>query len=548
VANYRLQPLLLAVLGVIALPLGAAQMPQGQSAVAAPEGNTALVRISSFQVKGNTLLDDALIERLLEPYKGDNRSYTDIQEALETLEGAYRAAGYSAVHVVTPEQEITNGTVTLQVIETTVGKVTISGNQYYDKDNIRAALPALLEGKTPSARDMSQNIRLANENPTRQIDVVLAIGDSDNTVDANVNVQDSSPHRFFATLDNTGSPSTGMFRAGVGYQNNNLFNRDQAATLSYITSPGHVSDITQVSASYRIPLYTLGDSIDLIASHSSANIGTATTVAGPLAVSNGNSYSARYNHYLPRAGEYTAKIIGGLDYRISNCSENLTASPTNCQAPAGPLTVHPLSIAYNGTLTKASSLTDFSVAVEHNLPGGNNGGQDDFTRAVGANASASYNIARLNGSVAGSLPEGWQYRVAGNAQLTQDILTPSEGIGLVGAAAVRGFIEREINTDKGYVLNVELYTPELAPQIKLESGSFRLLGFVDHAAGWNDAPLNVNRSSAGSVGVGMRLTYGKGITAKLDLAQVAELSTPSIANINTKSGDRRGMLSVVASW
>ena len=158
------------------------------------DGNTARIHIQHFQVKGNTLLDPGLIENLLNPFKGDARGYTDIQLALEALEGAYRNAGYSAVHVVTPEQEIAEGTITFQVIETVVGKVILKGNQFYDANNIRNALPALVEGKTPSARELSKNIQLANQNPTRQLDVVLAMGEADNTVDAQVNVQDSSPH------------------------------------------------------------------------------------------------------------------------------------------------------------------------------------------------------------------------------------------------------------------------------------------------------------------------------------------------------------------
>lgn len=157
-----------------------------QDATATDDNGNALIRIDRFLIKGNTLLNPALLERLVEPYKGRNRSYTDIQLALEAIEGAYRNAGYSAVHVVTPEQEITDGTITLQVVETVIGKVILKGNKYYDKKNIRNALPALSEGSTPNARALSRNIRLANENPTRQIDVVLAVGDEDSTVDANV--------------------------------------------------------------------------------------------------------------------------------------------------------------------------------------------------------------------------------------------------------------------------------------------------------------------------------------------------------------------------
>jgi len=519
---------------------------------AAADGNTALVRIERFQVKGNMLLDAGLIERLLAPFKGDAKSYSDIQLALEGLEGAYRNAGYSAVHVVTPEQEITEGIVTFQVIESVIGKVTLSGNEHYDKNNIRNALPALAEGYTPSARELSENIRLANENPTRQMDVVLAIGEEENTIDAKINVQDSSPRKVFVTLENTGSESTGMYRTGVGMQHNNLFNRDHAATLSYTTSPNHVSDVKQYSASYRLPLYALGDSVDLIAAYSDTNAGTTSTVAGPLTFSGkGRVYSARYNHYLPRQGEYLSKIIGGLDYRayINNCSLGVFGA-AGCGSAAFDVTVHPVSVAYNGTLTKPAYVADFTTTLVRNIPGGPKGGSADFNAVRpspvgGAGANAEYTILRLNGSLTGVLPQEWQYRLAGNAQYTRDALVSGESFGLVGATAVRGFIEREVfSSDKGYVFNVELYTPELSQKLNMQNGSFRLLGFVDRASGWNE-PLagdSVTRNTAGSVGMGFRFSYGKHLTTRFDYARVTEATGTS------KVGDQRGHIGLVGSW
>lgn len=539
----------------LAIPAGSvfAQASGGVAPTAdASEGNTARVRIDRFEVKGNTLLDPALIARVLAPFKGPDRGYSDIQRALEALEGEYRKAGYSAVTVTTPEQEVTSGTVTFQVNEARVAKVVIKGNQYYDAENIRRALPALVEGATPSAPQLSKNIRLANENPTRQMDVALAVGDDENTVDAEVKVRDSSPHKVFMTLDNTGTETTGLYRMGFNYQNNNAFNRDQAMTLNYTTAPGHVSDVTVLSGSYRIPLYTLGDSIDLTAAHSNVNvIGTTPTVSGPMLVSNGNTYSLHYNHYLPRQGEYTSKIIGGIDYRINGCVMNITSPGAACTAPAGPVTEHPLSLAYNGNLAKTATVTDYTLTVVHNLPGGQHGGGDDFVNAVGASANPDYTLERFTGSVAGALPRDFQYRVAGNAQYTHDIIPPSESFGLVGASAVRGFIERELNSDKGYVLNLEAYTPEMAPKFGM-AGSLRFLAFLDHADGWSGmdyisgTPSSGNHTSATSIGAGFRLNYGTHWTAKLDLGYVTELSTET--PVDTKVGDRRGMFSMMADW
>ncbi len=569
--NYQLQPLLLVLLCMGVLPAWAQDIKKEDgnvtqeqriapnSPTSVPDSqtastNTALVRIERFQVKGNTLLDPGLIERVLNPFKGDARSYADIQRALEALEGEYRKAGYSAVHVVTPEQEITEGTVTLQVIETTVGKVILKGNQYYDKTNIRNALPALVEGSTPSARTLSENIQLANQNPTRQLDVVLALGEEENTVDAQVNVQDSSPHKVFVTLDNTGNPSTGMYRVGVGYQNNNMFNRDQALTLNYITSPDHMNDVTQVSASYRLPVYSLGDSIDLLAAYSNTNAGT-TSIGGPggslLTFSGtGDELGAHYNHYLPRQGDYTSKIIAGLDFRtaVNDC---LLANST---CPGTPdINVLPFTLTYGGTLIKPTHVADYSVSAVHNFAGGSNGGPDAFNETR-LGASADYNILRFNGSLAGVLPQNWQYRLVGNGQYTGDGLIPAERLGLVGANAVRGFIEREFSNDNGYVLNVELYTPDLATELHIKDGNFRLLGFVDYGSGWNTwLPGEIaNRTTVSSVGVGFRYSQGKNVTVKFDLAKVAcgdtDGATCTASNIISRTGDTRGHIALVMSY
>ena len=519
--------------------------------VSESSGNTALVSIRHFDVKGNTLLDAALIENLLAPFKGENRSYTDIQRALEALEGAYRNAGYSAVHVITPEQEVTEGTIIFEVIEARVGKITVSGNEHYDQDNIRNALPALVEGVTPSARKLSSNIRLANENPTRQMGVVLAVGEAENTVDAKVNVQDSSPHKFFLTLDNTGNQSTGMYRTGIGYQHNNLFNRDHAATFNYTTSPSHTNNVTQFSVSYRLPIYSLGDSIDLIAAYSDTDAGTTSTVAGPLTFSGkGQVYSAHYNYYLPRQGNYTSKIIAGFDHRayLNTCSLGAFGA-AGCGPSAFDVTVHPVSLTYNGTLIKPAYIFDYAATLVRNLPGGSRGSTADFNNVRpspigGAGARADYTILRLNGSLSGVLPENWQYRFAANAQYTADALVSGESFGLVGANTVRGFLEREVSSDKGYVFNAEIYTPELASSLGMQSGSFRLLAFIDHSSG-QVVPLAgeiATRTTAGSAGAGFRFAYGNNLVAKFDWARVTQSAG------NRTAGSNRGHISLVASW
>jgi hemolysin activation/secretion protein len=260
-----------------------------------------------------------------------------------------------------------------------------------------------------------------------------------------------------------------------------------------------------------------------------------------MMVSKGNTYSVRYNHYLPRMGEYTSKIVGGLDYR--NSTLNLATLGVGVAAPH---VAHPLSLAYGGTLTQATSVTDYTLSVVHNIAGGARG-DNAYFKLVGAPGKADYTVLRFNGSVAGVLPQNWQYRAAWNTQFTRDMLMAPESLGLVGANAVRGFTEREYSSDKGYVINLEIYSPELAPKISMENGSLRLLAFVDRASGWTDSNIaTVVRNSIGSIGVGFRLAYGKNISAKFDLARVTGIS--SYNGGVSRAGDMRGQLSVMANW
>ena len=243
--------------------------------------------IVRFQVEGNTLLADAEVQRIVAPLAGSRRVYGDIQKALEALEGAYRRAGFSTVQVFVPEQELSTGVVRLRVTEGVIGKVAISGNKYFDDANIRAALPALKEGKAPNLRELSENIQLSNENPAKQVEVTLGVSEEEGKVDAKVAVAEENPQRGFATLDSTGTAATGISRVGVAYQNANLFKLDHTLTLAYTTSADAPTGVKVdiFSAGYRVPLYGLGDSLDFIYGKSSVNTPSSSpTLGGALGI------------------------------------------------------------------------------------------------------------------------------------------------------------------------------------------------------------------------------------------------------------------------
>ena len=543
-------PLMIRCMGLAVALLLASELSFAQTQTDA-QTQTERFDIDRFNIEGNTLIEPDEIEAVLKPFTGKDREYGDVQRAIEALRKRYRSGGFSVVWVVAPEQDLDRGVVTLRVIEARIGKVTIQGNHSFDDSNIRSSLPALKEAVSPRAGDISANVQLANENPAKQVDVVLRPGEEQGVVDATVDVIDVRPLKAFLTLDNTGNPQTGDFRLGVGLQHANLFNRDHVATFNYVTSPGKWNKVSLYSGSYRLPLYSWGDSMDLIIAYSDVSAGTAQTVAGPLTFSGkGAVYGLRYNQLLERRGEYSHRIVYGFDYRAyeSDCAlGNFGAA--GCGPAAVDTTVSPISVAYSGNWAKPGRISDFYVALSHNIPGAAHGHESDFNAARpspdgGDGASSRYTILRFGASMVNAFESNWQVRAAFNAQYTPNALVSGEQFSIAGATAVRGFLEREIVRDTGYFATLELYSPNLVGKLVPGEGNLRGLLFYDIARAANNPLAGEARQqvSIASIGAGLRLNIQRNFNMRFDLARVMD------GGGSMKAGDIRAHISVYIGY
>lgn len=506
---------------LVAFAVAVAMLSAGVPKAAAQSADTAVApkfRIVRFEIEGNTLLSTSEIERVVAPYTGEGKDFGDIQRGLEALEQSYRTHGYGTVQVILPEQDITRGVVRLQVVEPHIGKVTIEGNKYFNAANIRASLPTVKEGVVPSSQAIARNLQLLDEVPTKHTTVLLRSGDTDNEKDAVIKIQDEAPLRYFVTLDNSGTRQTGGDeRLGFGFQDSNLFNRDQTLTVQYQTSPTQMDDVKIFGAAYHVPLYALTSSLDFYGGYSNVNAGT---LAGLFSVSgSGTIYGARYNFYLPKVGEYEQKIAAGLDYRAY---ENDVLF--NGVEVVPNITVHPSSLTYSGLWRMSQAQLQFYVSVVQNLfPGGSDGSDADFKDSR-VDATADYRLWRFGATYLQLLPKDWQLRANLNGQETSDALVLGEQFGFGGADSVRGFNLREVSNDVGYSTNLELYTPDFGSQVKLpwEDVRLRALVFYDMGSVWrnNPQPGDPPDETGASVGLGWRLAVGKHFNLRTDWSYV----------------------------
>jgi hemolysin activation/secretion protein len=489
-------------------------------------GDVVRFEITRFEVSGNTLLPAADVERVVAPFAGRDRDFGDVERALEALEALYHARGYNVVTVQLPEQELNGGAVRLNVLQTRIGKVTVSGNKAFAQENIRRSLPALQPGQTPNLTRVSANLKLANENPARKIKLSLSGADADDEVDALVAVTDERPWKVMFNADNSGTDATGKTHAGVVLQHADLFGRDHVGSLQYTTTVEHPDQVAVWGAGYHIPLYALGDSVDLFASYSNVDSGIVSAGLFNLAVSGKGFVSGgRYNLVLPRRGEYESRLVFGADYKAFKNSVLLAG-----QDFGNDVTVRPVSLAYTGTLLTPGAEANFSLSAVQNVAGGPRGEAGDFNRAR-FGAKASFKALRLAGTYSTALAGDWQARMIANAQLTRDALVPGEQFGAGGSTTVRGFNERDLSTDSGVLLNYELYTPDLCQRVNWQC---RLLAFYDTAYGKRNHALagELTSTTISSAGLGLRFAVGSSASVQVDYGHVLQAGDLTVNSKN----------------
>lgn len=476
--------------------------------------------VERFIVDGNTILSAEDLNRLTSPFTGKGRDFGDVQRALEALENEYRDRGYSTVTVFLPEQDLEKGQVVLRVIEAKIRRLEITGNKFFDEANIRASLPSVREGAVPNADHIAANLRVVNESPAKQTNVVLRATDEPGLIDARVDVTDEKPSKWFFTFDNTGNRNTGFWRAGFGYQTSNLWNRDHSLTLQYITSDKEKM-VHVWSASYRLPLYRLGASMDFIVGYSDVEAGTTETTAGELKFSGkGETYAVRYNHHLPRVPGLDHRLVFGVDYKdFKNTCTLGNFGAEGCGASAASFVLRPASVAYTANWTLERAQAGAQVTFVHNLPGGADGNTDAINRAR-PGADPSYYLWRFGANYAQAFESDWQVRLNFQAQHTEQILLGAEQFGAGGQSSVRGYNEREISAEQGYYANLEIYTADFADRLGLKSWNLRLVGFYDwgYARRVDPGPGDIAEQGIASVGIGLRASLGKNFSLKADLA------------------------------
>ncbi|MDH1291804.1 ShlB/FhaC/HecB family hemolysin secretion/activation protein [Comamonas terrigena] len=464
-----------------------------------------------YIVRGNTVLDARSIERAVSPFLGPGRSLKDIEAARDALLEAYQAKGYQSVYVDLPEQQVTQGLVFLQVSETRVGRVRVTGAEYSSPVEVRDQVPALREGVVPDFSQAQQELTALNRTGRRQVMPVVRQGSLPGTMDVDLKVEDNSPWRASAGLNNDRSADTKDMRLSASLGHDNLWQLGHSASFSVFTTPQDTQQTMVWSGSYSAPLRGTQWNLEASAYNSDSDV---STVGGTSVVGKGYAFGLKAGYTVPDSGAWWHNFSFGVDFK--NNKESLRFGGTSDDVP---LKYAPITLAYSGYYQGERLQYGLGMSLvtgTRSLFGWGSDWKAFYYKRYKSSPSFQLVKADFNGSYALTNESQLGWRLA--AQVTDSPLVSGEQIAAGGANSVRGYLSAESTGDIGAVGSVEWRTSPLTWLGDAVEG-WRLYVFADAAHLRLRMPLveQQSRFSLASLGVGTSFRLGSHLNGRLDL-------------------------------
>ncbi|NTU90689.1 MAG: ShlB/FhaC/HecB family hemolysin secretion/activation protein [Chlorobiaceae bacterium] len=445
-----------------AQPTALPQLESDASAVS-PSGN-ARIMVRRFRISGATRFPEAQLLEELRGYTGRELTLAQLQEAAQSISRFYARHGYLARTVV-PEQDVKDDTVTIQVIESLMGKVVVvntDGARICKGKAASYVTGAQKQGEQIRFDDLERGLLLLQQTPGVRSSATVRRGEAAGTSDVMLKLEKEPLLNGSLGYDNYGGRFTGEHRGHASLQVNSPLKIGDQLSLKGMYTDG----ITYGRVMYSLPVgshglragislahldYTLGSVYKPLDATGESNTGGAF-VSMPLILKRRStlqsSFSYEHRHFVDR--------IFGLKY--------------------GDKTVQCGSIAISGgmfddllgggytTLGAMISIGDLdlsaipSVELVDNAWAKTSGTYEKLSLSMSRVQQLFGPMTRLSLSMAG--------------QIASKNLDSSEKFSLGGPNGVRAFPLGEGSGDEGLLLTVELR--------RVLSGSLQLFSFYDY--------------------------------------------------------------------
>ena len=209
------------------------------------------VFVRQIRVEGNTVFPSEKLEEITRRYVDRELTTEDLEALRLDLTRLYVDAGYINSGAVIPDQTVSEGVITYQIIEGQLTDIEVSGTRWFRESYIRKRL-ALGAGPTLNILPLQERLQfLQQDERIVRLDAELKPGTQRGEGTLSVHVEEANPFKVEFAFNNYQSPTVGAARELITLTHQNLTGHGDPLSVTYEHSEGlHVL----LDASYFVPL------------------------------------------------------------------------------------------------------------------------------------------------------------------------------------------------------------------------------------------------------------------------------------------------------
>lgn len=423
-------------------PLQRIEETEGTSAADARK-----VTVKTIRITGNQELPTTELLPLVAGLEGQEVPLSRLQAAARRISRHYREAGFPVARAYLPAQDITDGIVTIAVMEGRISSHRVTNNSLLSDARVNDFLAGVKDGDVVRGAAIDRSLLLMQDTPgVGASRATLQPGASVGTSELMVEVDPSAPYTGSMSLDNHGSRYTGEYRASGSFALASPLKIGDQLGFSALTSGerlrfGRVayqvpvgSSGLRLGAAYFDVRYRLGREFAPLLAHGTAT-STSLYASYPIVRSQFTNLNATVSHEDKKTVDYVDSTSTITSKKIRTSSAALSG---NLQDSLGGGGISSLD------LTLVSGELDIQSPAARALDAAS-------ARTNGSYGKLSWSISRLQ-----RISDKTQVWIVLAGQQARKNLDSSEKFSLGGPTSIRAYPTGEASGDEGWRGTVEL--------------------------------------------------------------------------------------------
>jgi hemolysin activation/secretion protein len=417
-------------------------MPKEIIPVVPTEGPFILKKIT---IIGNESFSTEVLYALLADAVGTEQDVVQLGKLAARITQFYQGQGYFLARAVVPAQTVSQGNVTIQVLEAKYGQVNMINDSSVTDGLLEATLAPMQSGTIISDGNMYGSLLLLSDIPGLAINSTLSPGAKVGSSDVTLEVKDGDAYSASISVDQHGDSYTGKERVSGSFSISNLAGHGDTLSVSGMSSGPYMNfgrvayDVllngkgTHVGASYAGLNYRLGDEL-LSTQANGSTRASSMWVQHPLLLSLDNDVSVQLQYDVNQLNDRIGNSSISTDRTIPSVTVTLAGDKKNTHNVGG-LTAWSVRLK-SGDLNFDNASAESADASSANTAG--------HFEKINVNINHSQNISNRSSVYLNAKSQWANYN-----------LDSSEKLVAGGETAVRAYNSGALSGDTGYVGSVE---------------------------------------------------------------------------------------------